>query len=82
MSATTRASIPHALEQLTRDELVEAVLGAVGLDEVDPRDVLTVHIGTRAVGIRRKVRGRRGRVVPGMTTTTTHRIIPEPYEDE
>jgi hypothetical protein len=40
-----------------------------------------VHLGTRSVGIRAKVRGPRGKLIQGRTTTTAHPILPEPLED-
>lgn len=81
MSATT-AKRPQPVEDAHRQELVNAVLEAVGLaDKVAAEDVLSVHVGVRSIGIRRKVRGRTGKVVYGHTLTTAHPILPEPLED-
>lgn len=78
----TRATRPVPVEDATRQDLVSAVLEAVGLaDSVAPEDVLSVHLGTRTVGIRRKVRGRSGKVVHGHVLRTSHQVLPEPLED-
>jgi hypothetical protein len=70
------------VEAETRHELVSAVLESAGLaDSVAPEDVLSVHLGVRSIGIRRRVRGRTGRIVHGHTLTTSHDVIPEPLED-
>lgn len=82
MTAATRAVRPQPVEAATREALVAAVLDAAGLpDTVTAGDVLSVHVGVRSIGIRRKVRGRSGKVVPGHTLTTSHDILPEPLED-
>jgi hypothetical protein len=66
---------------MDRAVLVRAVLDAVELGDVEDRDVVTVHLGTRTVSIRRRVRGRSGKVVPGLLLTTSHDVLPEPLED-
>jgi hypothetical protein len=68
------------MPKLTRDAWVQELLFGLGYDDTQAGDVLALHIGTRTISVRRTVRGRRGKIVPGMTTTTTHRIIPEDYE--
>jgi hypothetical protein len=80
MSAT-RAQHAAPITAAERHELTAAVLLAVGLEDTDPTDVLSVHLGTRSVGIRAKVRGPRGKLIQGRTTTTAHPILPEPLED-
>lgn len=81
MSArTTAAKRPTPVEAAQRATLVATLLEVVGLD-VDSADVLSVHVGVRSIGIRRKVRGRSGKVVPGHTLTTSHDVLPEPLED-
>lgn len=68
------------MEDSARQDLVAQVLEAVGLD-VAATDVVSIHLGVRSIGIRRKVRGRGGKVVYGHTLTTSHPILPEPLED-
>lgn len=77
----TRARRPQAVEAAARDSWLTSVLTGCGLADVDPSDVLSVHVGVRSIGIRRKVRGRSGKVVPGHTLTTSHDVIHEPLED-
>lgn len=80
MSRATSARRPTPVEAAQRATLVATLLEIVGLD-AEPSDVLSVHVGVRSVGIRRKVRGRSGKVVPGHTLTTSHDILLEPLED-
>jgi hypothetical protein len=80
MSATT-AKRPKAIERNSRNILVDELLLVLGLEGVDSEDVLSVHVGTRSIGIRRKVRGRSGKVVPGHVLRTSHDVLPEPLED-
>lgn len=80
MTATT-AKRPQPVEADQRAELVAAVLAAVGLGDVEASDVLSVHVGVRTIGVRRKVRGRRGKVVAGHVLRTSHDVLPEPLED-
>ena len=80
MSRATTAKRATPLEATQRQSLMATLLELVGLD-VEPADVLSVHIGTRRVSIRRKVRGRSGKVVSGHTLTTSHDILPEPLEE-
>lgn len=79
--STTRAQHAAPITAAERHELTAAVLAAVGLEDTAPTDVLSIHLGTRSIGIRAKVRGPRGKLVMGRTTTTTHPILPEPLED-
>lgn len=80
VSAPTAAKRTRPIERAQRHELVAQLLELVGLD-VDPGDVLSVHVGTRTVGIRRRVRGRSGKIVHGHTLTTSHDVLPEALED-
>lgn len=80
MSATT-AKRAQPVEASQREVLVRSVLDAVGLEDVNAHDVVTMHLGTRTISIRRKVRGRTGKVVPGLLLSTSHDVLPEPLED-
>lgn len=66
---------------IARDELLEAVAPLLELLGVKAEDVTTLHVGPRAVTVRTVARGRTGRVVDGITTATTHRVVREPVED-
>lgn len=78
----TTAKRPQPVEAHQRLVLVQSVLDALGLgDTVPAGDVLSIHIAQRTVNVRRKVRGRTGKVLPGHSLSATHDVLPEPLED-
>lgn len=79
---TTVAKRPQPVEAHQRLALVQSVLDALGLgDTVPAEDVLSIHVAQRTVNVRRKVRGRSGKVLSGHSLSSTHDVLPEPLED-
>jgi hypothetical protein len=78
----TTAKRPEPITAQARLVLVQSVLDALGLgDTVAADDVLSIHLAQRTVNVRRKVRGRTGKVLPGHSLSATHSVLPEPLED-
>lgn len=64
----------------SRSELLTASDQLLALLEVDAGDVLSIHLGRDKVTVKTAHRSNRGRLIPGITTTTEHRVSHEPVE--
>lgn len=61
---------------IDRDGLDEALAPLLDRLDLEPDDVLTVHVGVRHVSVKVVARNGLGNVVPGATTTLRFPVVP------
>jgi hypothetical protein len=70
-----------AAAPLVRAELDAALDPLLQLLQLEPADVLTIHVGVKSVSARVVARTPRGRRLHGVTVRRSHSVIAEPEDD-